>query len=151
LRPDEKLRQAVFSEKPEDIQCCRKLNADIVRYIKDGQNIPLDSFNTVHMARRVSPYEVRGTTFLISLFSTMSEKPSNDREIISEALFDPTFYQDKAIGQEMVLQRYTQIAYCMSQWIIRKLITPIAKMNAFTEVPTVSFDKDKLRASLGLK
>jgi hypothetical protein len=68
LRPDENLRRIVFSNKPSDIEQKRQLNSTIVEHIKRGENIPLDNFYVSHLARRISPYEVRGTGLPVCCF-----------------------------------------------------------------------------------
>lgn len=68
LRPDENLRRIVFSNKPSDVEQRRQLNSTIVEHIKRGENIPLDNFYVSHLARRISPYEVRGTGLPVCCF-----------------------------------------------------------------------------------
>lgn len=68
LRPDENLRRIVFSNKPSDLEQRRQLNSTIVEHIKRGENIPLDNFYVSHLARRISPYEVRGTGLPVCCF-----------------------------------------------------------------------------------
>lgn len=68
LRPDENLRRIVFSNKPSDIEQRGQLNETIVQHIKRGENIPLDNFYVSHLARRISPYEVRGTGLPVCCF-----------------------------------------------------------------------------------
>ena len=68
LRPDENLRRIVFSNRPADLEQKRQLNETIVEHIKRGENIPLDNFYISHLARRISPYEVRGTGLPVCCF-----------------------------------------------------------------------------------
>jgi intein/homing endonuclease len=68
LRPDENLRRIVFSNKPSDIEQKNQLNERIVDHIRRGENIPLDNFYVSHLARRISPYEVRGTGLTVCCF-----------------------------------------------------------------------------------
>jgi hypothetical protein len=68
LRPDENLRRIVFSNRPADIEQRRQLNETIVEHIKRGENVPLDNFYVSHLARRISPYEVRGTGLPVCCF-----------------------------------------------------------------------------------
>src|SRR5258708_3924651 len=68
LRPDENLRRIVFSNKPSDIEQKRQLNDTIIEHVKRGENIPLDNFNASHLARRIRPYEVRGTGLPVCCF-----------------------------------------------------------------------------------
>jgi hypothetical protein len=68
LRPDENLRRIVFSNKPADIEQRLQLNPTIIEHVKRGENIPLDGFYVSHLARRISPYEARGTGLPVACF-----------------------------------------------------------------------------------
>lgn len=71
LRPDENLRRIVFSNKPSDIEQKRQINETIIEHVKRGENIPLDNMYVSHLARRISPYEVRGTGLPVCCFRQM--------------------------------------------------------------------------------
>lgn len=68
LRPDENLKRVVMSNKPSDIEQKKQLNSDIIDKIKKGENIPMNSFNISHLARKISPYEIRGTGLPVCIF-----------------------------------------------------------------------------------
>lgn len=68
LRPDQNLQRIVNSNKPGDLEQKKQLGPHIVEYVKRGQNIPLDNFYVSHLARRISPYEDRGTGLPVSIF-----------------------------------------------------------------------------------
>jgi len=68
LKPDKNLEKIVFSNKPSDIEQRKQLNAHIIDSVKRGENIPLDNFNVSHLARRISPYEIRGTGLPVCIF-----------------------------------------------------------------------------------
>jgi hypothetical protein len=68
LRPDNNLKKIVFSNKPSDIEQRKQLNQHIIDCIRRGGDIPLDSFNISHLARRISPYEIRGTGLPVCIF-----------------------------------------------------------------------------------
>ena len=68
LRPDENLKKIVFSNKPNDIEQRKQLNQHIIDSVKRGQNIPLDNFHVHHLARKISPYEIRGTGLPVCIF-----------------------------------------------------------------------------------
>lgn len=71
LRPDEHLKKIVTSNKAEDVQQRRQLNQYIIDCVKRGQNIQLDNFNVSHLARKISPYEIRGTGLPVSVFRSL--------------------------------------------------------------------------------
>ena len=68
LRPDENLKKIIFSNKPADIEQKKQLNQHIIDSVRRGDNIPLDNFHVSHLARRISPYEIRGTGLPVCIF-----------------------------------------------------------------------------------
>ncbi len=68
LRPDENLRRIVTSNRPSDIQQRQQLDRTIIEHVRRGENIPLSNFYVHHLARRISPYETRGTGLTVSCF-----------------------------------------------------------------------------------
>jgi len=68
LKPDLNLKQIVESNKPADIEQRKKLNRHIIDSVKRGDNIPLDNFHVSHLARKISPYEIRGTGLPVCIF-----------------------------------------------------------------------------------
>ena len=68
MRPDDNLRRLVYSNKPADIEQKSQVNETIIEHVKRGENIPLENLYISHLARRISPYEVRGTGLPVSCF-----------------------------------------------------------------------------------
>lgn len=68
IRPDEHLKSVVRSNKATDIEQRKQLPAYIVDAVKRGQNILLDNFMVSHLARKIAPYEVRGTGLPVAIF-----------------------------------------------------------------------------------
>lgn len=68
LRPDENLKKIIFSNKPSDIEQKKQLNQHIIDSVKHGENIILDNFHVSQLARRISPYEIRGTGLPVCIF-----------------------------------------------------------------------------------
>ena len=68
LRPDENLKRICTSNRPADVQQRQQLDKSIVEHVRRGENIPLDNFYVSHIARRISPYEIRGTGLPVSCF-----------------------------------------------------------------------------------
>jgi hypothetical protein len=71
LRPDENLRRICTSSKPSDLQQKQQLSQNIIDAVKRGQNIPLSNFYVSHLANRISPYEIRGTSLIVSCFRAL--------------------------------------------------------------------------------
>jgi len=93
LRPDENLKTIVKSNKPADIEQRKQLNQHIIDSVKRGENIPLDNFHVSHLARRISPYEIRGTGLPVCifrqlmLFDKLRECYSTDCEVLTDSGF----------------------------------------------------------------
>lgn len=68
LRPDENLKKIVSSNRPTDIEQRKQLNQHIINCVKRNENIPLDNFHVSQLARRISPYEIRGTGLPVCIF-----------------------------------------------------------------------------------
>jgi hypothetical protein len=68
LRPDENLKKIIFSNRPTDIEQRKQLNQHIIDSVRRGENIQLDNFHVSHLARRISPYEIRGTGLPVCIF-----------------------------------------------------------------------------------
>jgi hypothetical protein len=93
LRPDENLKKIIFSNRPTDVEQRKQLNNHIIDSVKRGQNIPLDNFHVSHLARRISPYEIRGTGLPVCifrqlmLFDKLRECYSTDCEVLTDKGF----------------------------------------------------------------
>ncbi len=68
LKPDQTLKNIVFGNKASDIEQKKQLNETIIEHVKRGENIPLDNFYVSHLARKISPYEIRGTGLPVCVF-----------------------------------------------------------------------------------
>jgi hypothetical protein len=71
LRPDENLRRVVFGNQPSDLQQRKQLDPSIIEHVRKNEHIPLNNFYVHHMARRISPYEIRGTGLVVSCFRAL--------------------------------------------------------------------------------
>jgi hypothetical protein len=71
MRADDNIKKLINSNKPSDIKEQKKLPADFIHYIKKGNNIPLNNLNVSFLARRISPYEIRGTGLPVTIFRNL--------------------------------------------------------------------------------
>jgi len=71
LRPDANLQRIVGSTSPADLSLRKYIPKHIVDYVKKGQNIPLDTFNVSHLKLLSSPYDVRGTSVIVSVYKDL--------------------------------------------------------------------------------
>jgi hypothetical protein len=63
------LQRIINSANPKDLSIKSRLPKYIVDYVKRGQNIPLDNFNISHLKLLSSPYDIRGTSIIVSCLS----------------------------------------------------------------------------------
>jgi hypothetical protein len=71
LRPDASLQRLVSSASPADISLRKHIPKHILQYVKKGQNIPLDVFNAAHLKLLSSPYDIRGTSIIVSVYKDL--------------------------------------------------------------------------------
>lgn len=71
LRPDANLQRIINSTSPSDLSMRRYVPKHIIDYVKKGQNIPLDAFNVSHLKLLSSPYDVRGTSVIVSTYKDL--------------------------------------------------------------------------------
>jgi hypothetical protein len=71
LRPDANLVKIVSSNNPSDIAMRKMLPQHIIECVKKGQNIPLDNLNVSHLKLLSSPYDVRGTSIVVSVYKDL--------------------------------------------------------------------------------
>lgn len=71
LRPDENFKRIINGTSPNDIAQRKQLDPAIVDLVRRGENIPLHNFQTSHLARRISPYETRGTGLIVPAFKAL--------------------------------------------------------------------------------
>lgn len=93
LKPDQNLQQIVRSNKPADIEQRKQLDPHIIDSVKRGNNILLNNFNVSHLARKISPYENRGTGLPVCIFrqlmlmDKLRECYSEDTEVLTNQGF----------------------------------------------------------------
>jgi hypothetical protein len=71
LRPDATLQRLIGSTDPGDLAMKSRLPPHIVDYVRRGQNIPLDNFNISHLKLLSSPYDIRGTSIIVSVYKDL--------------------------------------------------------------------------------
>lgn len=71
LRPDATLQRLVGSADPGDLAMKSRLPPHIVDYVRRGQNIPLDNFNVSHLKLLSAPYDIRGTSIVVSVYKDL--------------------------------------------------------------------------------
>jgi hypothetical protein len=71
LRPDENLKRIVFGNKPSDLQQKAQLDPSLIEHVKRNENIPVNNFYVSHIARKIAPFEARGTGLPVSVFKQL--------------------------------------------------------------------------------
>jgi hypothetical protein len=71
LRPDEVLKKIVTSNHPSDIKMRQQIPDNIIHHIRKNEPIPLDNFNVSHLKMLSSPYDVRGTSVIVSCYKDL--------------------------------------------------------------------------------
>jgi len=71
LRPDAGLVRMVSSNLPADVSMRKFIPSHIIDYVKKGMNIPLDDFNISHLKLLSSPYDIRGTSIIVSTYKDL--------------------------------------------------------------------------------
>ena len=69
--PDDELKKIVHSTKPEDQAIKKRIPADILKRVLSGRNIILNSDEVTHIARKLNPYDTRGTSIISRLYRTL--------------------------------------------------------------------------------
>ena len=65
MEPDDATISIVKSNEPTDVQLRDLLDPVVVQAVESGTNIPLDGFNIAHIAKKASPYDLRGTSIVL--------------------------------------------------------------------------------------
>jgi len=71
LRPDANLQRIINSTSPADLSMRKYIPKHILDYVRKGQNIPLDVFNVSHLKLLSSPYDIRGTSVIVSVYKDL--------------------------------------------------------------------------------
>lgn len=71
MKPDAVLQRLATSSSPADVQLRKQIPQKYLEYIRTGKDIPLDSFNISHLKMLSSPYDIRGTSIIVSIFKDL--------------------------------------------------------------------------------
>jgi len=71
LMPDEELKRIINSTNVDDVALRNQLPEEVIAYVAAGKNIPLSQRFISHLARKNSPYDVRGTSILTRVFKDL--------------------------------------------------------------------------------
>jgi hypothetical protein len=71
MKPDAVLQRLVMSSNPADVQLRKQIPQKILYFVRTGKDIPLDNFHISHLKMLSSPYDVRGTSIVVSVFKDL--------------------------------------------------------------------------------
>lgn len=71
LRPDPELKAIVTGSDPAHARIREQLDPKIINHVIRNEMIPLDSFNVTHLKMLNSPYDVRGTSIIVSVWKDL--------------------------------------------------------------------------------
>lgn len=71
MRPDAALQRLVQSSNPADIQLRKQIDEEVLYHVKKGNNIPLDNFHISHLAMKSSPYDIHGTSPIVTIYKDL--------------------------------------------------------------------------------
>lgn len=71
LRPDENLKRICTGNRPADLAQRQRINPAIVEHVRRNENIPLNNYFVHHLANKISPYDPRGTSLIVSCFKSL--------------------------------------------------------------------------------
>lgn len=71
MRPDAALQNLVNSNSPADLALKKRIPPHIINYVKKGMNIPLDNIHVSHLKLLSSPYDIRGTSVIVSTYKDL--------------------------------------------------------------------------------
>jgi hypothetical protein len=71
LRPDPELKKIVSDADPEYARIRDQIDPKIINHVIRNEMIPLDNFNISHLKMLNSPYDVRGTSIIVSVWKDL--------------------------------------------------------------------------------
>jgi hypothetical protein len=71
MRPDAALQRLVTSNAPADMKLREQIDDEILYHVRKGNNIPLDNFHVSHLKMLSSPYDIHGTSVIVSVYKDL--------------------------------------------------------------------------------
>lgn len=91
MEPDDATIAIVKSNEPRDLEIRDLLDPVVLEAVESGTNIPLDPFNVSHIARKASPYDLRGTSIILRCLKDLlyEDKLREAQMAIADRLITP--------------------------------------------------------------
>lgn len=124
LRPDAALQRLVQSNNPADIQLRQNIPEEILYHVRKGNNIPLDNFHISHLKMLSSPYDIHGTSLIVSIYKDLMlyDKLRESKFAQADNLVNPiTLVKVGGTGEgeyhptQDALEKYRQVFECYDE------------------------------------
>lgn len=91
LRPDPELEKIITSNDPAHVKIRESLDPRIVHHVLMNEYIPLDSFNISHLKNLSAPYDVRGTSTIVSVWKDLMlyDKLRESKYVQADGMVNP--------------------------------------------------------------
>lgn len=91
MEPDDATIAIVKSNEPRDLEIRDLLDPVVIEAVESGTNIPLDPFSVSHVARKASPYDLRGTSIILRCLKDLlyEDKLREAQMAIADRLITP--------------------------------------------------------------
>lgn len=91
LRPDPELERIITSNDPAYAKIREQLDDRVIHHVLQGEYIPLDSFNISHVKHLSAPYDVRGTSVIVSVWKDLMlyDKLRESKFIQADSMINP--------------------------------------------------------------
>jgi len=113
LRPDAVLQRLVTSNNPADVQLRKQISPEIIHHVRKGNNIPLDNFHVSHLKMTSCPYDIRGTSMIVSIYKDLMlyDKLRECHDEKTEVLTDQGFKKYwEVIGENKEIKEGFEVA-----------------------------------------
>lgn len=91
LRPDPELERIITSNDPAYARIRDQLDPRVVNHVLQGEYIPLDSFNVSHLKLLAAPYDIRGTSVIVSCWKDLMlyDKLRESKFVQADGMINP--------------------------------------------------------------
>lgn len=147
MRPSELLKKSVSSKDPQDVELRSQMPENVRRCVENNEPIPMDDFNITHFKMLSTPYDVRGTSHIVSCYKDLllydkliqtidGSVPSTDtlnfiRENLCIGLMIPKSVLDRNEYNYVPTNLYTTFHNMIEQWLNNKIFMPISQLQGF--------------------
>ncbi len=150
LIPDEELKRLVNSSSKEDVEFKKHLDKELIQMVKNNKNIPLSPTFLTVMQNIQSPYDTRGTSFLVKFFKVLLHD-----DYVREMMYEKGMVvkKEKVHGSifhiirdecksPAFLRRLQKQREMFEKWIIEKRLGRIQKQYGLKTLPTINWNKE---------